>query len=131
MNLRNAALVVDESLTTVNCRFMSSDMDYMFVCPKELAGTLNVDDFVVAETTKGLSVLRVIDIHNDTEIDPNSNIKYQFIVQRVDLELLDNLNTTLTDSVNKLQQLQRDNMRERVRAEIKAGLVLEHKEDVL
>lgn len=129
MNLRNAALVVDESLTTVLCRFNSGDMDYMFVCTKELAATLSVDDFVVAETTKGLSVVRVICIHNDTEIDPNNSLKYQFIVQRVNIEVLDDMNAKLNDSVTKLQQLQRDTMRERVRAEIKAGTLLDHKGD--
>ena len=73
---------------------MNSSTTYTYV--SNLPG-LAVDDYVLAQTrdkaagTVRFSVARIVEVHPNVQITPNSDIKYSWVVQKLDTTTFDTL----------------------------------------
>lgn len=122
--MRNAAIILDETLTTVKVNFHGGKGVFTFLCSKLMAQLLHPDDLVVAEKVDGsLAIVRIQSIDEESEIQLEDPLEYSFIVQKVNRDYLDGLKEKLATAEKALKDQQRKRLREQVRNE----LILEHK----
>lgn len=79
---KNIAAILRNDARTVHVRFDQNGKLYTYVT--HLA--IKEGDFVIVQVECHLKVVEVIKVDEELEIDPNSDIKYHWIVDRVDLE---------------------------------------------
>jgi hypothetical protein len=118
MKLNNAAIILDDTITTVRCHFNSASAEYIFLAKKDFANTLVRDDWVVADGSKGLSVIQVTSVDDESDIHMDSTLNYQWIFARVDMSILNQLKSEIDERVQSLKTMQRQKMREEVRLSI-------------
>ena len=124
--MRNAAIILDESLTTVKVRFDGASQGYTFLCPKTIARYLKPDDAVLAGKINGsIVVVWVMSVDEETEIQLDDPLTYCFVFQTVDRDYLEALKIRLNDEEKKLKDQQRQKLRDQVRNE----LILEYKSE--
>lgn len=124
--MRNAAIILDESLTTINCRFVDNidHKTYKFLCDKQTAKELKEGCAIVAQKSDlSLVIVWFVSADEESDINLEDTYKYSFAFQPVDHGLLGALNKQLTDSEQSLKTQQRNKLREQVRN----NLILEHK----
>lgn len=116
MKLRNAAIIMNDYWTTVGVRFEGSSTDYTFICEKELARNLQIDDKVVCCANKGcFAIVTVTRIDEESEIFLEDNLNFNFVFQKVAVEKFDTLNQQLEASEQQLKREQRLRLREEVK----------------
>lgn len=131
MNLKNVALLVNEDLMTAVCAFGHSDSadQYTYVGHKDLVSTLSVGDLVVVERMSpgncGMTVLRVAEIHEESEIDPEGDFEYRWIIDKVEGNV-DFLREEHEKSVIQLKTMRRKSYRQRLIEDFKQGVLLEN-----
>lgn len=99
MNSANLAALFQENMTTVKVVFDTSDFEdhkedleyleggrkYTYKIHKGM--TLSIGDWVVVPARGDLNIVRVVEIDDEPDLDYDSNtIKYQWVIQRIDLD---------------------------------------------
>lgn len=129
MKIRNAAIMLDESITTIRAKWSSSSA-YTFICTKELALTLKKDDHVVVSKNDGsISVVEVLEVHEETDIDMDSGFTYNWAIQRVDVDALKTLNEALDAQVAQLKTMQRSALRAQIKQQVEQGKLIDLSKD--
>lgn len=76
---------------TIGINFEHSSKSYTYKVPFEIK--LEVDDKVIVDSTSGLTIVNVVRVDEDASgIDLSLDVKYKFIVQKLDTTLYDELN---------------------------------------
>ena len=124
INLRTAAAIVDETVTTIDVS-LSNRVDvmpekYSYLCKQELAQTLSEDDWVLVESggSTVAKVGRVVAIHVEPNVELNADINYKWAFQKVELPILEELKSTH----DKLHQMLKDRQRVTTRQSVMASL---------
>jgi hypothetical protein len=140
-NLEHAAIILDESLTTVKVHFKTSIQyvgrikeytggdTYTYLCEKSLAHQLDIGDIVVLEdapTGATCKVAQVVSIDSESDILADTDIEYKFVIGKVDTNYRIQMRNRLRDSVEQLKTIQRNKMRYQMKQE----LMLEFKGDI-
>lgn len=117
MNLRNAALLVRDDIKTVEVIFSGAGRHYTYLVHNSVE--VKEGDYVLVIANGEPNFAEVADIHDQPQIDPNSNIKYQWVISNVTQQLttIEGLNKTTDLIVEKLQQQQARSVREQVLAQ--------------
>jgi len=115
MSVKNESLFMDETITSVECAFVDSKDNpgklYKFVVKKKLAQKLSAGDLVLANAVNGIKIVAVQVVHPETRIDYESDINYQWVFQKVNIEKLIDLQESQKESEEVLQTL--NNIRQR------------------
>lgn len=86
--LETYAALVRDDVTTLDCQFFNGTTRYVFLATRELADSLEEDDYVVVESRKGIQVARVQGVNREPAVDPDDDIEYRWAFQKVDLSAL-------------------------------------------
>lgn len=114
MNINNVASFVNDNLTTIKCKYRTTEGIYTFKCTKEFAATLKVNDWVVAETKSELSLVQVKEIDETSDIDVNKNFVYSWAYTKVDENCLNALKAEESKLVKELKNKQRESLKQQV-----------------
>lgn len=100
----NMSTILRDDITTCEVQFYSSERDnwvdyktYTYKLTRKLAETLKPKDLVVVDARGVFVVVRIVLIHDDVEICPDSSVKFKWVVCAVD--------KTEFDTQNKLEEL--------------------------
>lgn len=142
MNSHNAALLLNEGLTTIKGRFIYvttnveaihhgdvevvSKRDYTWFVTKELAGILQKYDLVLAEASGEIKIVQVTEVHADSEIDVDAQFKYNFAFQRVNTNALHTLHAKVKADEKALNSGRTQALREQVRNQYRTGIIYQH-----
>lgn len=78
------------SFYTVGAQFAGTNQIYTYKVDKSIG--LSLDDFVVVKPRGNYAVAKVMRVdYEDSAIDPKAPFEYQYIVQKVDSTLFDEL----------------------------------------
>lgn len=95
MKSKHMSALLREDITTVSVLFQRDVANrqgvetvsrYTFKVLREDADKLKSDDLVVVETSKGMQVAQVCEVHADPQIDPDFDGDYKWVVQVVNME---------------------------------------------
>lgn len=101
---RNLAALLNDDLVTVKCYFTPGGKCYSYKCTKAVAQTLNPNDWVVCESSENdLRLCQVASVDDTLDINPESNIDYKYVIQRVDIESLLKLRDQDSEIVEKIK----------------------------
>ena len=131
MNLENVAYLVNEELTTVIGAFGDFDGadQYTYICTKDLAKELEVGGHMVVERHTegncGMTVLRVVEVHEESEVDPDmDDYAYRWVVDKVEGSV-GFLKDKHQETVKELKQMRRKSYRQTLIDAYKEGKLLE------
>lgn len=79
---------------------------------------VEVDDFVVVETAKGMSVVKVVAVDVEPEIDGDSKYSYRWGFQKVENSTLDKLLASEGELVKEIKKKQLNHFRSQVKAQL-------------
>lgn len=119
MNLRNVALLVRDDVTTIKVSFISNGMpenrEYTYLLPDFLKGT-EEGQMVLVCPNGVFKAAKVIQVDDETDVDPNSDIEYQWVIANLDDNLRDvEALNELTDKIqDKLKKQQASSLREQI-----------------
>jgi preprotein translocase subunit YajC len=92
INLKTAAAIVDENITTIevnlSARAGTVPELYTYLCTQELASTLNEGDMVLLQSTSGPILGRVVSVQSEPNVELNTDVSYRWAFQKVDLNAL-------------------------------------------
>ena len=114
---KNIAAIVRKDTKTVVVSF-GGPKNYVYVTNLEL----QVGDVVVVKSTSGFSTATVTEVHDDLQIEPDSDTKYIWVVAKVDFTTYDATqleNATIEAQVSKAYQ---GNLRRTYRQQVLSGL---------
>lgn len=116
MNLNTVASLVREDLTTIAVTFSRDLMQtYTFKCTQELAATLVPGEKVlVRNKDSGVTQAVVSAIHSEPKLDINREDGYKWAFQKVETDVLQELEDMDTAIEAKLQEQQRTSARQQV-----------------
>lgn len=117
---RNIAAIMREDAKTVEVNFGgNSSKIYTYVTDLDVA----VGDHAIVECgNDGLKVVQIMGVHDDLNIEPNSDIEYKWLVAKFDLEHY-KLNQAKNAEIETVMATgYRNNMRRQFAASILAGL---------
>lgn len=94
MNLNTLAHLIRPDVTTCSVRFSTgSQKEYTFKISADLAGKIfqkqtetGMEVPVVCHTSGGLRIANVTEIHDESRVDPDDEVDYQWVFQIVDIE---------------------------------------------
>lgn len=115
MNLDNAALLVRDDIKTVSCGFNEhASKEYTYVLHNSIAA--QVGDPVIVEVGGHFKAVTVTAVHDNANIDPNSNITYQWIICSLaqPVKDVDSYKATTNVIAEKLKQQQSVNVRDQI-----------------
>lgn len=124
INLRTAAAIVDETVTTIDVSLSNwSDVmpeKYSYLCKQELAQTLSEGDWVLIESNGSTvaKVGKVMAVHDEPNVELNADINYKWAFQKVDVPNLEELKS----AHDKLHQMLKDRQRVTTRQSVMASL---------
>lgn len=87
MKTENIASMMIENLKTIAVKFPATERYYTY----KTIDDFEIGDFVIVKTQNKLQVVEVVEVHKVPQIDVDSNIKYQWIVQKVDTTSYDEM----------------------------------------
>lgn len=117
MNLRNAALLVRDDINTVSVVFSTGGKPYTYLIHERTQ--VQPEDYVLVVANGEPKVAQVVEVHEQPQIDPNSGIRYTWVIGNVTHQLanVEQLNK-ITDLIEeKLKQQQAKSVREQVLAQ--------------
>jgi hypothetical protein len=129
--LRNTVSFINEGHTTISATFElnskiipAAGKTYTYKVTKDFAATIKAGDYVVVEKAGSLDmpIVRVVEVHEESEIDIDAEYAYGFAFQRVAIEELATLQTEEMAQVKQLQVEQRNHLRNQARANINLQL---------
>lgn len=123
MNLRNAAALINDDVTTIQCSYTKDVINgrtYTFKCTRTLADQLHLGDYVIADSAKGFGVLIVHEVHQQSQIDPEAEYEYKWVFQKMDKPCLDALQAQEDKLVDMLTHQRRENLKQQVLAKLGA-----------
>lgn len=104
MNLNTLAFLVRDDVTTCSVTFATgSQKEYTFKITRKLADKCAVGDQLVVATRNGLRVAELSDVHDEPQVDPEDEIVYEWAFQRVNLDLLEELENQETRIEDRLK----------------------------
>ncbi|MEK0325033.1 MAG: hypothetical protein QQN63_04950 [Nitrosopumilus sp.] len=128
MNLKTAAALILDDLTTISCVFMSqsssrhgneiSSKEYIYKVLKSLAENLKPGDQVLVKRREGIGAVTVVDIHEEPRLDVDAGYDYEWAFQKVDLDLWGKLNTRDVNLLGKIKEAQNKNTRQSLLAQL-------------
>lgn len=114
--LRTAVLSVSDGIVTVTLAFKNkttADWSGTFVCTRALASLLREGDLVVADTQFGPRVAIVEEIHDEPEFHTDE-INWRWVVQKVDISVVEALEAKVQAGVKALKVAQRQYLKRQV-----------------
>lgn len=88
MQHRHIISLLQRDYHTIKCAFKNNLKEaefapsYTFKCPNDI--NPKVGDLVVVDTSKGLNMIVVTEVHNDVQLDLDARFDYYWVVQLVD-----------------------------------------------
>ena len=128
INLKTAAAIVDETVTTIDVSMSSGNGTipdtYTYLCAQSLASSLTEGDKVLVEasnrTGMGVKVAVVNAVHNEPNVELNTDIIYRWAFQKVDTAALE----AQQQRQDKLHQMLKERQRTTTRQSVLASLGL-------
>ncbi len=124
MKLENAAALAREDVTTltvVHCTRLDGSpyngeeaKEYTYKVLRSLAQTLAKDDIAVVKNARGVTVARVVEVHDEPHIELDDNIGYRWAFQRVNIEVAHKREREDEALVARMREQQRRSVREQV-----------------
>jgi len=75
--------------TSISAHYSGEEREYTFLCPIELAHSLHRNDIVVVKAANGLGVVRVLEVHGQSQATGPYNYRWAF--QKVDMDHISTL----------------------------------------
>lgn len=118
INFANAAALVREDLTTFDGRHLedASNKSYTYKVLRDLAAELKEGDLVLVQNSRGIRVVVVNKIHDEMQIDLDTNVVFRWAFQKVDTAKAKQLDQEDKFLLQKLNERKTSNVREQVRA---------------
>lgn len=114
MNTDYIQTVTDETIKTVSAVF-----EYEDIMAKRYTYKTRLDfeegDMAVVNTPHGLSIVEIVEIHDEPEIDPDSVIDFKWIVQKVDIDAIEQAEADDKAFAKKCRERIRANHRKQAR----------------
>lgn len=109
MNLKNAAALIRDDITTVEVSYLdfdgeAKDKSYTYKCPLSVANMLSVGDLVIARSRHNYGIAQVREVHSSPAINPDFEYDYRWVFQRVMTEyhdMLENQDNAIADQLEK------------------------------
>ena len=109
MNINTIASLLVEGIKTVKVKFPHDDQEYTY----KTVLTLEVGDYVAVNVASNNRILpQVTEVHEEPELDPDSEIEYKWILCSVDLTKVNDLIAIELSIVEKLNATKRKRARE-------------------
>lgn len=110
--------LLQKGYTTVNVRFDTGGPLYTYKVSKTIAATLAKDGLVVVPAQNAFKVVKVVEVHDEPQIDVHKPLALKWVVQKVDTTAYDDQTAREAEAIQKLQ------VAERAQAQAKALEVL-------
>lgn len=124
---RNIAALMREDAKTVEVTFNNGSKTYTYITSLDI----NPGDHAVVDCdSNGLKVVQIVGVHEDVEIEPNSDTKFKWLVAKFDLEHY-KLNEAKNEQIEKVMATgYRTNIRRQFAASVMACLSDEKKAEL-
>lgn len=110
--------LMQDGYTTVKCVFPGSGRPYTY---KALNGAVEVGDIcVIVGPENNLKLVEVVQVDDYPDIDTDSNIKYKWIVQKVDLTLYKQLRDQEQEALKLLREVEWKGKQKELKDRLKA-----------
>ena len=83
---------------------------------------LEEGDPVIVKTPHGISVAKVVEVHSDPEIDPDSRVEFKWIIQKVDVGGIEKAETDDKQFAKKCRDKIRSNHRKQAKLHLEGIL---------
>jgi hypothetical protein len=107
MKTENIASMMIENLKTIAVKFPTTNKRYTY----KTVDDFEVGDFVVVKAQGEFKVVEVVEVHKVPQIDVESNIKYQWVIQKVDTASYDEMNLREEKFADHLLEIQQKAVR--------------------
>lgn len=122
MNVNALSSILMENCKTVAVSFGKDESrTYTYKTTEDF----EVGDFAVVKPNNTLKVVKVVKVHEIPELDVNSNMDYDWIVQRIDLESYENLVEKGKLFESQLRYLQHQRVKQQAKQLLAESLDLE------
>lgn len=113
--IRNLLTIANDEINTLLAVYLMNGTQnkYTFKVTKELADTLQIDDYVLVESRDTYAMVQVVEIHEDCEIRVGSKSRFKWAFAKVNLAPL----VSLTAEENNALKMTLNSQRDRVRAQ--------------
>lgn len=117
VNFNHLVTLLQQNYTTLTVRFDgaqkgSPNHGYTYKVSNEIAATLKEDDFVVVPARDTFMVAKVLEIHDEPQIDPDTPYQLKWVVQKVDMAPYTDQIHREEEAVRLLQQAKRKKAQE-------------------
>jgi hypothetical protein len=117
VNFNHLVTLLQQNYTTLTVAFDgaqkgSPNHGYTYKVSNEIAATLKKDDFVVAPARDTFMVVKVLEIHEEPQIDPDTPYALKWVVQKVDMAPYADQIHREEEAVRLLQQAKRKKAQE-------------------
>ena len=117
MNMRNLVMYASDTLVSVKVGFGdNSGRTYTYIAEKILAETLKKDDYVVlgGNPKPTFRIAKVISVDDFVDINPKSDMEFNWVIQKIDTQRIDQLETDLAEQAKNLETKQRKAYRQQI-----------------
>ena len=114
MNSSYIQTILDDTIKTVSVRFQNNSKTYTYKTRMDLIP----GDFVIVKTHNGLSIVRVVELHNVPNIPQNSDIEFKWVTQKVDAGAIESAEEADKEFHDRYQEEVRRKHRESAKAEL-------------
>lgn len=104
MNLNSLAHLIRDDVTTCVVIFGTNpNKQYLFKISKKLADKLEPNDPVICHTCHGYKTAWIQEIHEESQIDPEDDMDFTWVFQRVAYEVLEGHQEVENEIADKLK----------------------------
>ena len=103
--------IMRDDVTTASVTMRGTSQLFTFMVERSLAESLKAEDPVLVETIKGLGVGKIHEVHEENEMDPESDFEPRWIFGTVDVDHLKQLRKGNDVMAKKLRSAQRKSLR--------------------